>query len=546
MATPPYPPGAFFAKDYISSHPEDGDKITRLRELMFEQAHILEYGLAVHEKFVPQDMRPLHKKLVDQFHVMRSSLGIQPQEFPAYVRVSPLHFANGSPRTCRTPVPNAISPEGGRIVARRSPLSYPAVNRYSSSSLSSQASNDVSNITGQSESSDEVFNMQPSPSTSSLSSNHSGSHNVTSSAPSSNRDSLPSSSPLPSDKHKHSRENACLSPRDRLCSGMFPSPLDPTQRMMPFQIDTSLPRPEANLPNTETGKNIRSLSPMPTARSPQKPCLIMPILIPLQTTAPPLTPSPTDGLPAGSLASHSPARSGSYSSGISSLSRCSVSETCGIELPPSEPPLPPAVPPDNPVRRGSKTPPPYSVYERNNPRRATPLPHSLSVPPSADNPNLPTKPQLSRTQRIHSEPRHRLTPRKVSQLLRTAWCEVPSLFVLQDSTGHRTLPTGRCPRYAAHGTLPTVLCPRYSAHGTLPTVLCPRYAAHGTLPTGRCPRDAAHGTLPTGRCPQDAAHMTLDSLPSLNPEGASAPDVVLLNRWSVRNYQVRRGDIVSV
>lgn len=38
--------------------------------------------------------------------------------------------------------------------------SYPAVNRYSSSSLSSQASNEVSNITGQSESSDEVFNMQ--------------------------------------------------------------------------------------------------------------------------------------------------------------------------------------------------------------------------------------------------------------------------------------------------------------------------------------------------------------------------------------------------
>ncbi|KTG31599.1 hypothetical protein cypCar_00030923, partial [Cyprinus carpio] len=68
---------AFFAKDYIANHPEDGEKITRLRELMFEQAHILEFGLAVHEKFVPQDMKPLHKKLVDQFHVMRSSLGIQ-------------------------------------------------------------------------------------------------------------------------------------------------------------------------------------------------------------------------------------------------------------------------------------------------------------------------------------------------------------------------------------------------------------------------------------------------------------------------------------
>uniref|UniRef100_A0A668V2E4 Mitochondrial inner membrane protease subunit n=1 Tax=Oreochromis aureus TaxID=47969 RepID=A0A668V2E4_OREAU len=34
--------------------------------------------------------------------------------------------------------------------------------------------------------------------------------------------------------------------------------------------------------------------------------------------------------------------------------------------------------------------------------------------------------------------------------------------------------------------------------------------------------------------------------PFLNPEGGSKCDVVLLNRWSVRNYQVQRGDIVSV
>nr|XP_046249855.1 mitochondrial inner membrane protease subunit 2 [Scatophagus argus]XP_046249856.1 mitochondrial inner membrane protease subunit 2 [Scatophagus argus]XP_046249857.1 mitochondrial inner membrane protease subunit 2 [Scatophagus argus] len=34
--------------------------------------------------------------------------------------------------------------------------------------------------------------------------------------------------------------------------------------------------------------------------------------------------------------------------------------------------------------------------------------------------------------------------------------------------------------------------------------------------------------------------------PFLNPEGASGCDIVLLNRWSVRNYQVQRGDVVSV
>ncbi|XP_040008836.1 dedicator of cytokinesis protein 4b [Xiphias gladius] len=446
---------AFFVKDYIMNHPEDGEKIGRLRELMFEQAHILEYGLAVHEKFVPQDMRPLHKKLVDQFHLMKSSLGIQ--EFSAYVRASPVHFTNGSPRPCRNSVPNIISPDGGRGVVRRS---YPAVNRYSSSSLSSQASNEVSNITGQSESSDEVFNMQPSPSTSSLSSNHSASPNVTSSAPSSAR-----GSPQMAEKHKHSRENACLSPRERPVSAIFPNPVDPAQRAPPHQIgDTTLPRSDPNLSAPDkvrptpsswsldsvkegapsfsdsvgkllcppvpprppysagsSAKNMRSQSPVPTSRSPQK------------TTIPPFTPSPTE-CQSASLVSNSPVLSGSYSSGISSLSRCSVSEASGTELPAGDHPPHPLPPPttlpnsvssssDEPIRRENKTPPPYSVYERNNPRRPVPLPHSLSIPPQTDPPALPPKPHQLRTGSMKLDgtsdprvPRPRPLPRKVSQL----------------------------------------------------------------------------------------------------------------------------------
>ncbi|XP_053575824.1 mitochondrial inner membrane protease subunit 2 [Bombina bombina] len=34
--------------------------------------------------------------------------------------------------------------------------------------------------------------------------------------------------------------------------------------------------------------------------------------------------------------------------------------------------------------------------------------------------------------------------------------------------------------------------------------------------------------------------------PSLNPHGRNGSDVVVLNRWSVRNYEVHRGDIVSL
>lgn len=36
----PLPPQAFFVKDYIVNHPEDGEKIGRLRELMFEQVSV--------------------------------------------------------------------------------------------------------------------------------------------------------------------------------------------------------------------------------------------------------------------------------------------------------------------------------------------------------------------------------------------------------------------------------------------------------------------------------------------------------------------------
>ncbi|XP_059508413.1 mitochondrial inner membrane protease subunit 2 isoform X4 [Stegostoma tigrinum] len=34
--------------------------------------------------------------------------------------------------------------------------------------------------------------------------------------------------------------------------------------------------------------------------------------------------------------------------------------------------------------------------------------------------------------------------------------------------------------------------------------------------------------------------------PSLNPPGRTTCDIVLLNRWSVRNYEVQRGDVISL
>uniref|UniRef100_A0A6I8SKC6 Dedicator of cytokinesis protein 4 n=1 Tax=Xenopus tropicalis TaxID=8364 RepID=A0A6I8SKC6_XENTR len=430
---------AFFVKEYIFNHPEDGDKITRLRELMLEQAQILEFGLAVHEKFVPQDMRPLHKKMVDQFFVMKSSLGIQ--DFSTCVPPSPINFLNGSPRIPRNSAPAIMGPDAARVVPRRSPLSYPAVNRYSSSSLSSQASAEVSNLTGQSESSDEVFHMQPSPSTSSLSSTHSASPNVTSSAPSSAR-----ASPLLSDKHKHSRETSCLSPRERPCSAIFPIPAEPPQRVLFNHIgETTLPRSDPNLSAPEkavnttpsswsldSGKEAKNMSengrliippvpPRPTqSASPAR--NITPVSpspmgrSPMKGSVQSFTPSPVDCHPS---MSNSPVLSGSCSSGISSLSRCSVSEMSGFEsqiFDQSSYSIS-----EEPSRKENKTPPPYSVYERTL-RRPVPIPQCLSIPAPIDPPALPPKPgpvrptSLENGKRTEPLPRPRPFPRKVSQL----------------------------------------------------------------------------------------------------------------------------------
>ncbi|KAG9490200.1 hypothetical protein GDO78_005859 [Eleutherodactylus coqui] len=374
---------AFFVKEYIFNHPEDGDKISRLRELMLEQAQILEFGLAVHEKFVPQDMRPLHKKMVDQFFVLKSSLGIQ--DFSACVPPSPVNFPNGSPRIPRNSAPAIMGPDAARVIPRRSPLSYPAVNRYSSSSLSSQASAEVSNLTGQSESSDEVFHMQPSPSTSSLSSTHSASPNVTSSAPSSARavNTTPSSWSLDSGK-----EAKNMSEGGRLITP--PVPPRPTQAASP-------------------ARNITAVSPSIMGRSPMKGSMQS------------FTPSPVDCHP--SMMSNSPVLSGSCSSGISSLSRCSISEMSGFESQIFEQTgsCSSYGISEEPSRKENKTPPPYSVYERTL-RRPVPVPQCLSIPAPIDPPALPPKPgparptSLENGKRTDALPRPRPFPRKVSQL----------------------------------------------------------------------------------------------------------------------------------
>ncbi|XP_073508062.1 dedicator of cytokinesis protein 4 isoform X5 [Phyllobates terribilis] len=291
---------AFFVKEYIFNHPEDGDKISRLRELMLEQAQILEFGLAVHEKFVPQDMRPLHKKMVDQFFVLKSSLGIQRALFN--------HIGeNTLPRSD----PNLSAPDK-------------AVN------------------------------------------------------------TTPSSWSLDSGK-----EAKNMSESGRLITP--PVPPRPTQAASP-------------------ARNIAAVSPSIMGRSPMKGSMQS------------FTPSPVDCHPS-SMMSNSPVLSGSCSSGISSLSRCSISEMSGFESQIFEQTgsCSSYGISEEPSRKENKTPPPYSVYERTL-RRPVPVPQCLSIPAPIDPPALPPKPgparptSLENGKRTDPLPRPRPFPRKVSQL----------------------------------------------------------------------------------------------------------------------------------
>lgn len=173
----------------------------------------------------------------------------------------------------------------------------------------------------------------------------------------------------------------------------------------------SPPVPPRSMQAASPNRNIASISPSPMGRSP------------LKGSFHGFTPSPVE-FPSSGLVSNSPVLSGSYSSGISSLSRCSTSETSGFDGQAYDQTVSMSnySISEEPIRKDSKTPPPYSVYERTL-RRPLAVPQCLSIPVPIDPPSLPPKPPAIRPttlenggRRTETVPRPRPLPRKVSQL----------------------------------------------------------------------------------------------------------------------------------
>uniref|UniRef100_A0A8C4SZG3 Dedicator of cytokinesis 3 n=1 Tax=Erpetoichthys calabaricus TaxID=27687 RepID=A0A8C4SZG3_ERPCA len=407
---------AFFDKEYITSHPEDAEKITQLKDLMQEQVHILGVGLAVHEKLVHPEMRPLHKKLIDQFQMMRSSLC---HGLPGLEKLSPACSGSSTPRgnihmTSHSP----MSPESMKLVHRHSPLNLLGSIRHSSSSLSSHTSSETGNLVILTdglvgETVDDIYRMQVS--------------DMLDECMCSN-----ACSPSLPDKYRHNREMVMLLPphRDRPSSAMYPAmtengqPTNFHRALMQQMIGPCKPCSDPNLSVAEKGHfsmhfdafhhQISDLPPALPAR-----CLRKSPLHPIPA-------SPTS--PQSGLDGSNSTLSGSASSGVSSLSESNFGQS---SEPPARTDTMDSVPsqawntdediesPYLPVR--------YSISEPDVLDSVKPPPcRSHSAPGGVtpqdghhDPPALPPKPYLPRGEGSipEEEIRPRPMPRKISQPL---------------------------------------------------------------------------------------------------------------------------------
>uniref|UniRef100_A0A6I8NI96 Dedicator of cytokinesis 3 n=1 Tax=Ornithorhynchus anatinus TaxID=9258 RepID=A0A6I8NI96_ORNAN len=327
---------AFFDRDYITKHPGDAEKITQLKELMQEQVHVLGVGLTVHEKFVHPEMRPLHKKLIDQFQMMRCSLYY---EFPGLDKPNPPCPGTIVSRSNVLVSHGAVSSEGSRMVHRHSPVNSMAVVRHSSSSLSSHASSEAGNMVVLAEGAvggeipDDMFHpmqgfvivwLSRDPPLCSLS-------------PVRDCSRLFTGSPSLPDMYRHNREQMMLLPahRDRPNSAMYPAAIMENGQPPNFQraliqqvIGPCKPCSDPNLSVAEKGPYSLHFDAFHHPLGDAPPAL--PARTLRKSPLHPIPASPTS--PQSGLDGSNSTLSGSASSGVSSLSESNFGHSS--EVPP--------------------------------------------------------------------------------------------------------------------------------------------------------------------------------------------------------------------
>ncbi|XP_048193177.1 dedicator of cytokinesis protein 2-like, partial [Perognathus longimembris pacificus] len=65
---------AFFTEDYAREHPEDQDRLDRLKDLIAWQIPFLGAGIKIHEKRVSDNLRPFHDRMEECFQSLRAKV----------------------------------------------------------------------------------------------------------------------------------------------------------------------------------------------------------------------------------------------------------------------------------------------------------------------------------------------------------------------------------------------------------------------------------------------------------------------------------------
>uniref|UniRef100_A0A671KEB7 Dedicator of cytokinesis protein 2-like n=1 Tax=Sinocyclocheilus anshuiensis TaxID=1608454 RepID=A0A671KEB7_9TELE len=65
---------AFFTDEYMNEHPDDRDKLTRLKDLIAWQIPLLGRGISLHGKRVTDDLRPFHERMEECFKQLKKKV----------------------------------------------------------------------------------------------------------------------------------------------------------------------------------------------------------------------------------------------------------------------------------------------------------------------------------------------------------------------------------------------------------------------------------------------------------------------------------------
>ncbi|KAM9795094.1 dedicator of cytokinesis 2 [Neosynchiropus ocellatus] len=146
---------AFFTEEYALLHPEDGEKLQLLKDLIAWQIPLLGAGISLHGKRVSEDLRPFHERMEECFKQLKKKVekeygarelpdlderkSTRPRSMLRSIRQSIISTSSLQESECGTPTKSAPD----RDLPPESPVSWSSTLQRSSGSVSSSATEET-------------------------------------------------------------------------------------------------------------------------------------------------------------------------------------------------------------------------------------------------------------------------------------------------------------------------------------------------------------------------------------------------------------------